>query len=288
TVAAAAAAGGSSGDPQSGDISSHNLAAVSRMAPQQVAEALQELSSRLSPQTLEFLRRRGAARLGAAGATQSVAPQQQQQQRYAAEQHAAGGGGGGPLAGSRRAAALAVAGVEPASCSSQEAGNALIDSALRALTTAPGAAGAGAGAAAGGRGRGGGGLLASVAAPGSAVGALPIGALAAAQQQQQRAQQHQQQQGSGVQGVGGERGGGSGGTAGAAAEQKGSSAGGGGGGATRGSPADPRLVARLRFDLDGSVVDVQGPEETFVEEEVLLRDQLRRDEGAAPPGYTLG
>ncbi|KXZ56676.1 hypothetical protein GPECTOR_1g609 [Gonium pectorale] len=259
--------GGDGGDAQVagqlGSIGERNAEAVARMTPDEVAAALEELSSRISPGAMEFLRKRGAQRLkhqqqtGASASGPAAAA--------AAAAAGVAGLGMAPLGALPRGAGGASFAADPevpASCSTQEDGNALIDGALRALTSNGGKAGTGQG------------LPASVAAPGSAVGSISLGALAAAQQRQR-----EQQQAEGEQRAHAHRGGEPGTTAGAEA---------GGVPQPRGSPADPRLVARLRFDVDGSVVDVQAPEDMFVEEEVLLRDQLRRDEGSAPPGYTLG
>ncbi|KAG1667644.1 hypothetical protein FOA52_004671 [Chlamydomonas sp. UWO 241] len=51
-------------------------------------------------------------------------------------------------------------------------------------------------------------------------------------------------------------------------------------------PADPRLEARLRFGLHAEVLGVQGEGEVVQQEQVLLRDSLRSDEGLVPEGYT--
>ncbi|GIL99177.1 hypothetical protein Vretimale_4401, partial [Volvox reticuliferus] len=276
--------GGGGGDAtgELGAIGEQNLEAVASMRPEEVAAALEELSSRMTPGALEFLRQRGAQRLA-----QRQQPQSQSERlrspalgRTQAQAPAPSSGANARLTADLvrlapgRGAMSSV--LSMASCATQQDSNAVIDTALRALT-----AGGGSRLEGGGHGDGGP-LLASVAAPGNLVGSLPIGALVTAQQQQQQQQQEgkERQQGSGGRSGGVEAVAGQGVAAAVATPAAESS--------SRGSPADPRLVARLRFDVDGAVVDVQGLEEVFVEEEVLLRDQLRRDEGSVPPGYTLG
>ncbi|GLI68847.1 hypothetical protein VaNZ11_013391, partial [Volvox africanus] len=265
-----------------GAIGEQNREAVARMRPEEVAAALEELSSRMAPEALEFLRRRGAQRLTQRQQPQPRPQPQPEQFRIPGLDQAQvpapapAGGGSARLAGDRVSLAPGRGDMRSvssmASCATQEDSNVVLDSALRALT-AGGAAGPE------GRGEGGAALPASVAAPGNLVGALPIGALVTAQrQQQQTGAAAGLLLGKGGRSGGAEAAAGQGGAA-PAAEPSPRSV---------GSPADPRLVARLRFDLDGAVVDVQGPEEVFVEEEVLLRDHLRRDEGSVPPGYTLG
>lgn len=58
----------SGGLPETMGIDAQNRSVLTAMAPQEVAEALDEIKSRISPKTLEFLRKRGAARAGGAGA----------------------------------------------------------------------------------------------------------------------------------------------------------------------------------------------------------------------------
>ncbi|GIL43289.1 hypothetical protein Vafri_1074, partial [Volvox africanus] len=174
-----------------GAIGEQNREAVARMRPEEVAAALEELSSRMGPQALEFLRRRGAQRL-----TQLQQPQLQSQLQPQPEQFRSPGLGQAQAPATapaaRGSARLSgdLASLAPgrgamrsissmASCATQEDSNAVMDSALRALT-------AGGAARPESTGRGGAALPASVAAPGSLVGSLPIGAFVTAQQQQQQ------------------------------------------------------------------------------------------------------
>ncbi len=226
------------------------------MQPDQVAAAVDELAGRLAPGALEFLRRRGAQRLaqGTAAAAQQEAGVQQRRNHGQVQGESAavgaptvrmggeaGAGEGllgprGPRGGGRVRDLLAATGqgaAEAASCASQADTNALLDGALRAIT----------------EGRAGG-VSAAAAAPDSALGATPIEALVRQQQQQQQQQQGTTGAGSAPVAAGSGQGPGPG--------QQGAG----------GTPADPRLVARLRFDMGGVVVGVQAPDDTFREEEV--------------------
>ncbi|GAX82221.1 hypothetical protein CEUSTIGMA_g9649.t1 [Chlamydomonas eustigma] len=51
--------------------------------------------------------------------------------------------------------------------------------------------------------------------------------------------------------------------------------------------ADPRLEARLRFDLHAVVLSIQPEHDKITQEQVLQRDAMRADEGLVPQGYTL-